>query len=211
MSEMIDDTVPLFIYMSAGCIAGAIEATATWPMEYIKTQLQLQRPPTEEKASLASQDDPDGVFRVLEDGEASKEADSAASSADAQSCYTGMFSGIIYTVRTHGFCALYQGLLPTLLGSIPKAGIRFGLFAWFSQLLGDSDGNLSIAMCFLAGLAAGAVEALVVVAPVETIKTKCIQLNMSFFQGLKEIILVEGIRGVYHGVFATVLKQSSVS
>ena len=28
--------------MAAGCIAGGIEATATWPMEFIKTQLQLR-------------------------------------------------------------------------------------------------------------------------------------------------------------------------
>jgi len=27
--------------MSAGCIAGFVEATAVWPMEFIKTQLQL--------------------------------------------------------------------------------------------------------------------------------------------------------------------------
>ena len=27
--------------MSAGCIAGAVEATCVWPMEYMKTQLQL--------------------------------------------------------------------------------------------------------------------------------------------------------------------------
>lgn len=27
--------------IAAGCIAGAIEATAVWPLEFIKTQLQL--------------------------------------------------------------------------------------------------------------------------------------------------------------------------
>jgi hypothetical protein len=27
--------------MAAGCVSGAIEATCVWPMEYIKTQLQL--------------------------------------------------------------------------------------------------------------------------------------------------------------------------
>jgi len=27
--------------MAAGCIAGGIEATCVWPMEFIKTQLQL--------------------------------------------------------------------------------------------------------------------------------------------------------------------------
>ena len=30
-----------FLAMSAGCIAGGVEATAVWPMEFIKTQLQL--------------------------------------------------------------------------------------------------------------------------------------------------------------------------
>ena len=28
--------------LAAGCIAGGVEATAVWPMEFIKTQLQLQ-------------------------------------------------------------------------------------------------------------------------------------------------------------------------
>lgn len=40
--------------------------------------------------------------------------------------YTGVISGITYTVRTTGFFSLYRGLAPTLVGSMPKAGIRFG-------------------------------------------------------------------------------------
>lgn len=35
-------------------------------------------------------------------------------------------SGLTYTVRTTGFFSLYRGLAPTLVGSMPKAGIRFG-------------------------------------------------------------------------------------
>ena len=34
-----------FLPITAGCIAGGIEATSVWPMEYIKTQLQLNRAP----------------------------------------------------------------------------------------------------------------------------------------------------------------------
>lgn len=79
--------------MAAGCIAGGIEATAVWPMEFIKTQLQLQ---SKSKGALP---------------------------------YTGMVSGLSYYVRTTGFLSLYRGLAPTLIGSIPKAGIRFGLNA----------------------------------------------------------------------------------
>jgi solute carrier family 25 citrate transporter 1 len=40
--------------------------------------------------------------------------------------YNGMISGLTYTVRSTGFLSLYRGLAPTLVGSIPKAGIRFG-------------------------------------------------------------------------------------
>jgi solute carrier family 25 citrate transporter 1 len=98
-----------------------------------------------------------------------------------------------------------------LLGSIPKAGIRFGLFHLFSELLRDDEGNVSLGCNFLAGFAAGVFEALIIVAPVETIKTKCIELNMSFLPGLREILLMEGIPGIYDGVLATVLKQGSVS
>lgn len=32
-----------WVSLTAGCIAGAIECIAVWPMENIKTQLQLQK------------------------------------------------------------------------------------------------------------------------------------------------------------------------
>lgn len=158
--------------LAAGCIAGAIEATAVWPMEYVKTQLQLQV-----KSSKVP--------------------------------YTGMISGLSYTIKTTGFFSLYRGLAPTLIGSVPKAGVRFGLNAHFKDMLKDKDGKISIGSNFLAGLGAGVSEALIIVAPVETIKTKCIELNQSFVTGLKHILQTEGIRGVYKGATATALKQGS--
>jgi solute carrier family 25 citrate transporter 1 len=151
--------------MTAGCIAGGVEATAVWPMEYIKTQLQLQ-----------------------------------SKAKGAKLPYTGMVSGLSYTVRTTGFLSLYRGLAPTLIGSVPKAGIRFGLNSVIKDLLRDKDGKLTPGKNFLAGLGAGVSEALVIVAPVETVKTKCIELNMPFIKGLKHIVATEGIVGVYQGV-----------
>ena len=108
-----------------------------------------------------------------------------------------------------GFLSLYRGLAPTLLGSIPKAGIRFGLNATFKDKLKDKDGKLTAGKNFVAGLGAGVCEALMIVAPVETVKTKCIDLNMSFLDGMKYILKNEGIGGVYQGAFATALKQGS--
>jgi len=157
--------------MAAGCIAGGVEATAVWPMEFIKTQLQLNP-----KGSLP---------------------------------YTGIVSGISHTVKSTGFLSLYRGLAPTLLGSIPKAGIRFGLNAIFKDNLRDKDGKLTPGKNFIAGLGAGVSEALLIVAPVETVKTKCIELNMAFGSGMKHILKTEGIAGVYQGAGATALKQGS--
>lgn len=123
--------------------------------------------------------------------------------------YTGMVSGLRYTVQTTGFWSLYRGLAPTLLGSIPKAGIRFGLNAVIKDRLKDKNGNLTPAKHFLAGLGAGVSEAILVVAPVETVKTKCIELNMPFAKGFKHILTTEGIGGIYQGAAATAMKQGS--
>jgi solute carrier family 25 citrate transporter 1 len=120
-----------------------------------------------------------------------------------------MVSGLRYTVETTGFWSLYRGLTPTLMGSIPKAGIRFGLNAVIKDNLKDANGNLTAPKHFLAGLGAGVAEALMVVAPVETVKTKCIELNMPFTKAFKHILATEGVGGVYQGAAATAMKQGS--
>ena len=153
--------------MTAGCIAGGVEATAVWPMEFIKTQLQLQ----------------------------------SKAKGGAPLPYNGMISGLSYTVRTTGFFSLYRGLAPTLLGSIPKAGIRFGLNSVIKDALRDKEtGKLTPGKNYVAGMGAGVSEAIIIGAPVETVKTKCIELNMAFLDGLKHIVKTEGIAGVYQGV-----------
>ena len=108
-----------------------------------------------------------------------------------------------------GFFSLYRGLAPTLLGSMPKAGIRFGLNAFFKDKMKDKDGKLTAGKNFVAGLGAGVCEAFMIVAPVETVKTKAIDLNMSFLDTMKYILKNEGVNGVYQGAFATALKQGS--
>ena len=60
------EDVPLILLVAAGCIAGAIETTLTWPMEFIKTQLQLQHPPIKKVSSLNQRD---GTIYVMEEEE----------------------------------------------------------------------------------------------------------------------------------------------
>jgi solute carrier family 25 citrate transporter 1 len=156
----------------SGAIAGGVECTVVWPLEYIKTTLQLSS-----KANPVP--------------------------------YKGMVEGLQWTVKNNGVMGLYRGLAPTLIGSIPKAGIRFGLNAEIKSALKDKDGNLTPAKNFVAGLGAGVMEALIIVCPVETIKTKCIDLNKPFIEGMKIIIKNDGFAGIYQGAASTAMKQGS--
>eukprot|EP00629_Pelagomonadales_sp_RCC1024_P003741 CAMPEP_0119292390 /NCGR_PEP_ID=MMETSP1329-20130426/44085_1 /TAXON_ID=114041 /ORGANISM="Genus nov. species nov., Strain RCC1024" /LENGTH=267 /DNA_ID=CAMNT_0007293231 /DNA_START=132 /DNA_END=931 /DNA_ORIENTATION=+ len=162
-----------WIALASGCVGGAVECCCTWPMEYLKTQLQ--------------------TFRKVKGGPPPP--------------FTGIGSGLAYTVRTTGVLSLYTGLAPVLAFSIPKAGIRFGANQRFRNALADSEGKVSMGRSFAAGLCAGICEALLVVTPQETIKTKLINLNMGFAEGLPHLLRTEGFAGVYAGALSTAMKQ----
>mmetsp|Transcript_33237 Transcript_33237/g.40789 ORF Transcript_33237/g.40789 Transcript_33237/m.40789 type:complete len:270 (+) Transcript_33237:270-1079(+) len=151
-----------------------IETTCVWPMEYVKTQLQLHR-----------------------------------QTQGANGHYKNMITCARYTYNTNGFLGFYRGLAPVLVGSIPKAGIRFGGFNYISGKLRHADGTSTPLTNLIAGTIAGAVEATLAVTPIETVKTKLIDGNKSFVQGFIGIYKAEGIRGLYQGWGATVGKQAS--
>ncbi|CAK4657133.1 hypothetical protein LEN26_020254 [Aphanomyces euteiches] len=154
----------------AGAIAGGIEMCSIWPMEMIKTNLQL------------------GTMK---------------------SHYNGMLAGFRYHIATDGVLSLYRGLAPVLVGSLPKAGLRFGAFDYIKRLLADKDGKSSTMRNLAAGLSAGALEAVLVTTPTETIKTKLIDSNSGMVRGIQNIVRTQGIGGLYQGLSATVLKQAS--
>jgi solute carrier family 25 citrate transporter 1 len=161
----------------AGAISGGVETMCVWPLESIKTRLQLTR-----RAAKAGGQPPP---------------------------FTGMVSCFRYTVKTTGFLSLYHGMAPVLVGSIPKAGFRFGVFERLNQLFVKPDGTTNALRTLVAGTSAGALESLVVVTPVETIKTKLIDLKMGAVPGTLHIFKTEGLRGMYKGAVATTLKQGS--
>ena len=143
-------------------------------MEYMKTQLQLNR--------------------AVE---------------GAKPPFTTVIGGLRYTVQNKGFFALYKGLDVTLLFSVPKAGIRFGANDACKKLLRKEDGSLGSARQFLAGVGAGVTEAILAVTPMETVKTKLIQTNSNLVSGVRAILADSGVAGLYQGLSATILKQST--
>jgi len=117
------------------------------------------------------------------------------------------------TVKRHGFLGLYKGYSALLLFSIPKNQVRFGTYEFVKANVFPDESRKSN---FLSGICAGAAEALLVVTPQETLKTKLIHDKLSetpkyrnVFHGMYTIGQQAGPAGMYKGAGATLIKQSS--
>ncbi|KAK3815554.1 MAG: citrate transporter [Linnemannia elongata] len=178
---------PALYTLTAGSIAGAIEAMITYPTEFVKTQLQLQ----------------DGTKGAARKGVPAPK---------------GPIDILVTTVRTQGVSAVYRGLSAMVIGNTAKAGVRFFAFDQFKDLLKDSEGKTTGARSVLAGLGAGMTEALLVVTPSETIKTKLIHDGNSakpqykgLVHGVQSIVKAEGLGGIYRGVVPVMARQGANS
>ncbi len=125
----------------------------------------------------------------------------------------GMVGTIKKTFGERGILGFYRGYGALLLFSVPKNYVRFGTYTFMQGSVLTQRNKTNN---FLCGLAAGASEAIFVVTPQETVKTKLIHDKLSenpkyrnVFHGMKTIIGNQGFSGVYKGVVPTVLKQST--
>ena len=141
---MINDT--FLVSVLSGGIAGGIEMISIWPMEYTKTQLQLQEQLKNNNSNVK---------------------------------FNGLYGCLKWTIKNNGILGLYRGLSPMLATAIPKAGIRFGTFTYFQNMFKEK-GNVTTKQNFLAGMLSGLTEAIFVVTPVETVKTKLTSATTNF-------------------------------
>ncbi|KAF8928592.1 hypothetical protein BGZ58_009553 [Dissophora ornata] len=132
--------------------------------------------------------------------------------------FKGPIDVLVTTVRTQGITAIYRGLSALVIGTAAKASVRFFAFDQFRELLKDSQGKTTGARSVLAGLGAGMTEAILVVTPTETIKTKLIHdgnLAQPQYRGLvhgvKSIVQAEGLGGIYRGVIPVMARQGANS
>ncbi|KAI3389945.1 hypothetical protein SNEBB_005827 [Seison nebaliae] len=166
----------------AGGITGGIEICITYPTEYVKTLLQL---------------------------------DENRGRSGGKRLYNGPVDCLKKTYNAHGFFGLYRGLSVLVYGSIPKSAVRFGAFEELKRRASDERGVLTPTKRLLCGLGAGISEAIFAVTPMETIKVKFIHDQQTtkkyrgFFHGVREIMKIEGVRGLYQGLTPTMIKQGS--
>lgn len=116
---------------------------------------------------------------------------------------------------------LYKGLGAVISGIVPKMAIRFASFEAYKQALTTPGQKLPSSKIFVAGLLAGATEAVVVVSPMEVIKIRLQAQQHSLADPLDipkyrnaahaafTIIKEEGFRTLYRGVTLTALRQAT--
>ncbi|KAJ5712719.1 hypothetical protein N7493_009187 [Penicillium malachiteum] len=125
---------------------------------------------------------------------------------------------LVSTIRQNGIRALYTGSGVFCLSNASKSAIRFVTFDFIRQFMPtDTSGKVTPLGNMGAGLMAGIAEAVVVVTPGETIKTKMIddragpRLHRSTSHGIMSIVAKDGLAGLYRGVVPVTLKQASNS
>ncbi|WVN86838.1 uncharacterized protein L203_102012 [Cryptococcus depauperatus CBS 7841] len=116
---------------------------------------------------------------------------------------------------------LYKGLGAVVSGIVPKMAIRFASFELYKGWLVKPDGSITQKATFLAGLCAGATEAVAVVTPMEVVKIRLQAQQHSLADPLDipryrnaahaafTIVREEGITTLYRGVSLTALRQAT--
>lgn len=164
----------------AGTVAGATEASITYPFEWAKTRSQLP-------SALAA----DGLRNPIR---------------------------LLWrTANAEGLGVIYTGCGALVVGTAAKAGVRFLTFDSVQSLLADADGKLDAKWRVVAGMAAGAMEAILAVTPTERIKTALIDdaRGANRFTSASDatvaVLREQGIAGLYRGLSSTIIKQSATS
>jgi len=127
--------------------------------------------------------------------------------------------GMSYTIKdtynSHGITGFYRGLPVLLFFSVPKTGVRFGANNTLKNYV-FTDYKTNRFSNFLAGVGAGIAEAIFVVTPQETLKTKLIHDRFQpapqykgLFDGITKIYSTQGFNGIYRGVVPTIIRQGS--
>lgn len=116
---------------------------------------------------------------------------------------------VVKHIRQEGL-AIYKGLTPLLVGAPIQGLIRFSSLDYFNNLLRDKNTKrLSRMSGLIAGIFSGVLESVLIVVPMETVKTLLIDSKQGIISGVRNVLKKDGIRGIYKGVMPTAAKSAS--
>lgn len=116
---------------------------------------------------------------------------------------------VLKHMKEMGALRVYQGLAPLLIGSPIQGLIRFTSLEYFNNLLADEHGRTSRFSGLIAGVNAGILESILIVTPMETVKTVLVDSKQGLVSGVRQVLQRDGIRGLYKGVIPTAAKSAS--
>jgi solute carrier family 25, member 38 len=184
----------LFNSIMSGAISGTITAIGLQPFEFVKTR--LQQPTSSGAASATPTPTISSIIR---------------STIAEHSVVRGEKA-----IRLSNVTKLWTGLTPALIRAIPVAAIYFGFIEYFKNIKPNlpTDSSIQIAFnSFLVGCAARTVADLCTF-PLNLIKTRYESDYFSYKSlgsTFKQIIQTEGVRGLFHGLNATLIRDVSYS
>jgi solute carrier family 25, member 42 len=137
--------------MLAGAAAGATSVVATYPLDLMRARLavQMETPPPEALRAMASASS-SASKGAAEAAASAMEAQAATAAASSRHhAHSGhrlpsgatMLEAAQHMMKTQGFGSFYRGMIPTLLGILPYAGLAFFTFETGKQIYTDLNGG----------------------------------------------------------------------
>ncbi|KAF9164976.1 hypothetical protein DFQ26_000806 [Actinomortierella ambigua] len=202
---------PLYT-LTAGAIAGAVEATVTYPTEFVKTQLQLQegnkalRPggtvfkgPVDVLVKTVQTQGITAVYRGLSAlviGTAAKagvrffafdQFKDLLKDQDGKTTGVRNMLGVKSIIQAEGFGGIYRGVIPVMARQGANSAVRFGVYSSLNDVLKqrmEPGKAVPAAYTFGIGAIAGVITVYTTM-PLDVIKTK--------MQGLRAKELYSGV------------------
>eukprot|EP00667_Euglena_gracilis_P008334 EG_transcript_8443 len=132
---------------------------------------------------------------------------------------SGQYRSIVDCARqiylTHGASAFFKGYVPSMMGIVPYCGVDLAMYSGFkeayvSRFPDDTPGPLVLLFCGTISCFCGQFAAY----PFQLLRTRLQVSGLAgapLYHGLRECfraaVRAEGVRGLYHGVSANVLKM----
>ncbi|KAF9202564.1 hypothetical protein BGZ49_007276 [Haplosporangium sp. Z 27] len=198
-SQKLNSTpLPFTFQLLAGAVAGVAEVSCMYPLDLVKTRLQLQV--TTNRSILAN----------------SALANSAKPAID-QAPYTSILDCLRKVLQQGGFFNLYRGSLPPILAEAPRRAVKFGANEQWGFVLKKflSVDQFTVMQAGVVGSMAGVTEAFLVT-PFDLVKVRLQDRNsLGVYRGtfdcIRKILAQEGVLTFYHGIDSTAWKHATWS
>ncbi|QRV82490.1 mitochondrial carrier protein [Ceratobasidium sp. AG-Ba] len=218
----------------AGALAGITSVTTTYPLDLVRSRLsiasasiRIPNPPMAAAAAAAPASSVGSARAMAVSMSASPRGRNMSTLLQRQSPIPGypapprepvpsMWGMTLKVMREEGgIRGLYRGLVPTAMGVAPYVGINFAAYERLRQIITPEGGDYGAPRKLLCGALAGSISQTLTY-PFDVLRRKMQVVGMSngmlgykyngAIDALRTIVRVEGMAGLYRGLWPNLLK-----